>query len=160
MDAALTLSETERWAVGVVVTLAVCIAIHRLTLSRERRSRIISAGAQFRTAFATELSALRELRITETGQVFEILSAAYPKHEAAYTEYLQHLSALRRWRLRRNWMAYRGEYPKPPELASEDQRYRLGHWIGSDIDAEEAKRKCAMRVIGGLSPNYRFHRGE
>ena len=107
-------------------------------------------AAQFRAAFATELSALRELRITETGQVFEILSAAYAKHEAAYTEYLQHVGALRRWWLRRNWMAYRGEYPKPPELSSEDQRYRLGHWIGSDIDVEETKRKSAMRAIGRL----------
>ena len=108
------------------------------------------AAKAFRSSFNSELTELRELCVTETGQVWDILRAAYPRHEEAFEEYKRNLGFFQRWWLSRRWMKYRGPYPKPPELPSEDQRYRLARYIGSDIESELQKREIAIRAIERL----------
>jgi hypothetical protein len=138
---------------GAVVAALAALLAAGVALYIRRRNSTDAARALFRAAFTPELSALRELHITEYGQVFERLRAAYPRHEAAYMEYSTNLGlGIKRLCLRHRWMKYRGPYPKAPELATEDHRYRLAHFIGSGntLDREEEKRNDAIALLSKL----------
>lgn len=145
------LSDLDLWLLGAAGMGLAWLIPHRLSLYRERRTALHNAIVTFRAAFASDLSIIRELRIHQTGQVHEILRAAYPRHEAAFLEFERNLGTVARLYLRRRWMKYRGPYPFAPELLSEDQRYRLAHFIGSTIDDEEAKRNHAIAVLTKLT---------
>lgn len=145
------LSELDLWLLGVVGMCLALIIPHFLSQERERRTTLRNAIAVFRAAFASDLSALRELQIHRTGLVHDILRAAYPVHEAAFLDFERNLSVVARLFLRRRWMKYRGPYPIGPELQSEDRRYRLAHFIGSTVDDEEAKKNYAISVLVKLT---------
>lgn len=107
-----------------------------------------AAKTKFRAAFADELSALSELQIVDWSNVFHLLRSAYPKHEAAYHEYLNALvcSPFKKKKLQRRWMAYRGEYWG--EL--EDQEYRLAHFVSITETEEREMRNKAIQLIKEL----------
>lgn len=133
---------------GALIGALAAVLTTIITLYIWRRGRMDKARSAFRAAFAKELCDLRELCVTDFGQVWEILSAAYPKHEAAYIEYRNFLGfGLQKLWLSKRWMRYRGPYPKPPELPSEDKRYRLSHHIGVNLEEEENKRINAIDLI-------------
>lgn len=141
------LSDLDLWLLGAAGMGLAWLIPHRLSLYRERRTALHNAIATFRAAFTSDLSTLRELRIHQTGQVNDILRAAYPRHEAAFLEFKRNLGPVARLCVHHRWMKYRGPYPLAPELPTEDMRYRLSHFIGSTIDDEEAKRNHAIAVL-------------
>lgn len=135
--------ELTNFQLWLLATAVVCIGWliqHRLAVARERR-------ASFSAAFKEEQTSLAALRVTEPGQVFDILSAGYAKHETAY----KRLGLFDRLCLRRTWSKYRGPFPQPPELPTEDHRYRFAHFIGSNLDDEEVKRNYAIDLLTKLS---------
>lgn len=145
------LSDLDLWLLGAAGMGLAWLIPHRLSLYRERRTALHNAIATFRAAFAYDISTLRELQIHQTGEVHDILRAAYPTHEAAFLEFERNLGTVARLCLRRRWMKYRGPYPIAPELPTEDRRYRLAHFIGSTIDDEEAKRNHAIALLTKLT---------
>lgn len=145
------LSELDLWLLGAAGMGLAWLIPHRLALSRERRSALHNAAAAFRAAFGSELATLRELRIDHTGQVCDILCAAYPAHEAAYQEFERNLDSVARQDLGFRWLKYRGPYPLAPELPTEDRRYRLAHFIGTTVEEEEVKRVLAIALITALT---------
>lgn len=145
------LSKLDLWLLSAIGILLVPMISHRLTLFRERQAALRNSISTFRAGFASELSTLRELHIHQIGQVHDILSEAYPKHEAAFLEFEHTLSNSTRHDLRCRWMEYRGPYPIAPELPSEDRRYRLAHLIGSSVNDEETKRDHAIDLLTRLT---------
>ncbi|MER2529186.1 MAG: hypothetical protein ABTR07_14780 [Candidatus Competibacter denitrificans] len=111
----------------------------------------LKAAQKFRATFTADLMALRHLAVDDYGQVYDLLKAAYPRHEAAYLDYRHHLGRIGRWRLQRRWLAYRGPYPKPPEIPEEDHRYQLMHWIGTSLEEERKIREAAIKAISQLT---------
>lgn len=145
------LSELDLWLLGAAGTCLALLISHLLSKHRERRTSHRNAIAAFHAAFAPDLFTLRELQIHQTGEVHDVLRAAYPRHEAAFLDFERTLSTVGRLFLRRRWMKYRGPYPIAPEFPSEDRRYRLAHFIGSTVDDEEAKKNQAISVLVKLT---------
>ncbi len=145
------LSDLDLWLLAAASTGFAWLIPHRLSLYRQRRAALCNAIDTFRAAFASDLSTLRELQIHQTGQVHDILRAAYATHEMAFLDFERNLGPVARLCLRRRWMKYRGPYPVVPELPTEDQRYRLAHFIGSSVEDEEAKRNRAIAVLTKLT---------
>lgn len=129
--------------------LAALIGILGVLYAQHRKS-FRDSFSDFRSSFDADLQKLRNLQIIETGQVYEILNSAYPRHEDAYERFRRDLNAFDNFFLRRRWLAYRGEYPKPPELQEEDFRYRLCHYLSESLEEEEKMRKLAIKNIEKL----------
>lgn len=145
------LSELDLWLLGAAGAGLAWLIPHRLSLYRERRTALCNAIGTFRAAFVSDLSTLRELQIHQTGQVHDILCAAFATHEMAFLDFERNLGPVARLCLHRRWMKYRGPYPVAPELPTEDRRYRLAHFIGSSVEDEEVKRKHAIAVLTKLT---------
>lgn len=128
-----------------------CFVAH-LVWRNNNKVRLAKAKDDFRTAFADDLTALRNIEITADSGVFYFLREVYPRQEAAYLVFNRGLgnNFISKWLLRSRWMAYRGEYPKPPQLPEEDVRYRLNHFISESREDEKQKRDEAIRLIEKL----------
>lgn len=114
------------------------------------RKRRDDAAEKFRQAFAPTLSALKQLRVDEIGQVRDILIDKFSDHETALTEFCVHIGWFERRSLTLRWDAYRGPKPQVPELPSEDFRYRFSHFVGASVEDEEIKRVRAIYEIEQL----------
>lgn len=128
-----------------IATLLVSIAAIVISY----KDRRYNAHKTFRSAFTTDISTLREMEISRSEPaVFHFLQDAYPRHEAAYLEYLHSLGwdFISKKRLRDHWLTYRGkQYGE-----SEDQQYRLAHFLSETEAEERQKRDEAIRLIEKL----------
>lgn len=135
---------------GPVVAAGAAIFAAGVAVYIRHRNSLDGALLAFRSSFAEDLTALRQISIGTDAKVFDLLRESYPRHETAYRAYDRVLGPIGRWRLQRRWIAYRGPYPTPPQLPEEDEIYRLGHFNSSSPDEERANRDGAIRAIEKL----------
>lgn len=111
--------------------------------------RRIDDHRAFRSVFAGDLSTLREMKISKSdSDVFHFLQSNYPRHEAAYLEFLHALGwdFITKRSLCHRWTAYRGKHYGDLE----DQQYRLAHFTSVTEEDERQKRDEAIRLIENL----------
>lgn len=140
------ISNLPMWSITLMGALIVVLGSFML----KRFELNHTAKTKFRSAFADELSALSELQIVDWSNVFHLLRSAYPKHEAAYREYLHALvwSPIKKRTLNQRWIVYRGEYEYWAGLEYPDGR--LAHFVSTSEAEEGEMRKKAIRLINEL----------
>lgn len=139
------LNQLPNWLINLIAVFIVSLSGVILTFWLKAH---YSAKKSFRSAFATDLSSLREIDTKHDAGVFHFLRDAYPKHEAAYLEFRHSLGCnfIAKWLLHCRWIAYRGVAYD----SIEDSQYRLGHFLSESESEERQKRDEAIRLIEKL----------
>lgn len=82
-----SLSDAERWAIGLAVVLFLGLAAHRLVLSRDYRSVKEKAADDFRSTFYTELKGLYPNPIAWPRQIDSVLIEKLPRLQSAVARF-------------------------------------------------------------------------
>ncbi len=91
MNWIVTLSESERWGIGLLLVLFLALASHRLSVWRDRHSRFVAASTTFRAAFSDVVLSLEQGNIPSAG----IVSVSRIQHLAAITAFRPYVPSLR-----------------------------------------------------------------
>lgn len=108
------LSDTEKWAFGLLALLFIGIAIqlisHTLSIQRDRQTRRAKACADFYAAVHEALSGLYPIPSnwpSDKLAIISILEGKFPLLQAAIAKFRPNIPIYKRWLFDRAWRIYR-----------------------------------------------------
>ncbi len=126
---------------GIVGALVGALLNHWLAKSRGKNDRLASASKALRTAFTDELSKLKN----SSDNAYDILEAAYQKHEMAVSEFASHLGGNKKRKFLSAWELYRSH----PENCGEPFLEQYSKYLG-DVNLAAKNRCLAVERITRL----------
>lgn len=153
-----SLTESEKWVISFFVTAFIILIghwfgqrlNHRLTIIRERKTRVKSASIEFRSAFMDELSILNS-KINTNLQTRKLLLDAFEKHNKAFIVFRQHVPLLKRRSFNKVWNKYYyGQKFDPSKWNFKNSDSIFLEYVTVNDEEETIARNLAIKNIHAL----------